>query len=108
MLNETRAKQVIEEQMLPLVGEQQRIFENNLETMEVRGEDGTGHLDSSSSLWSSSSSLSSSLSSVSSFLSCLFVLLKFSPFPLIFETHCLQFKKKEEKKKKTDSLLCQT
>ena len=102
MFNETRAKQVIEEQMLPLVGEQQRIFENNLETMEVRGEDGTGHLDSSLSLWSSSSSsLSSSPSSVSSFLSCLFVLLKFSPFPLIFETHCLRFQKR---KKKSDSL----
>ncbi|KAK7094377.1 coiled-coil domain-containing protein 180-like isoform X2 [Littorina saxatilis] len=34
VLTEGRAKQVIEEQMLPLVGEQQRIFENNLETME--------------------------------------------------------------------------
>jgi hypothetical protein len=35
VLTEARAKQMIEEHMLPLVGEQQRIFENNLETMEV-------------------------------------------------------------------------
>ena len=84
MLNETRAKQVIEEQMLPLVGEQQRIFENNLETMEVRGEDGTGHLDSSSSLWSSSSSLSSSLSSVSSFFILFVCVVKVLPISFNF------------------------
>lgn len=34
VVSESRAKQVVEEQMLPLVGEQQRIFEQNLETME--------------------------------------------------------------------------
>jgi hypothetical protein len=30
LMTEARAKQMIEEHMLPLVGEQQRIFENNL------------------------------------------------------------------------------
>ncbi|XP_076436919.1 coiled-coil domain-containing protein 180-like isoform X2 [Babylonia areolata] len=39
VVTESRAKQVIEEQMLPLVGEQQRIFENNLETMEKAQEE---------------------------------------------------------------------
>nr|KAG5705808.1 hypothetical protein BaRGS_027467 [Batillaria attramentaria] len=34
VLDEKRGKQVVEEEMLPLVGEQQRIFEQNLETME--------------------------------------------------------------------------
>lgn len=30
-----RAQQVVDQHMLPLVGERQRVFENNLETMEV-------------------------------------------------------------------------
>ncbi|KAL8612779.1 hypothetical protein ACOMHN_033449 [Nucella lapillus] len=39
IVTESRAKQMIEEQMLPMVGEQQRIFENNLETMEKAQEE---------------------------------------------------------------------
>jgi len=31
----TRAQQVVEEEMLPLVGERQRVFEQNLDTMDV-------------------------------------------------------------------------
>ena len=30
-----RAQQVVDQEMLPLVGERQKVFENNLETMEV-------------------------------------------------------------------------
>lgn len=36
IVTESKAQQVVEEQMLPLVGEQQRMFEQNLDTMEVR------------------------------------------------------------------------
>ncbi|XP_025113780.1 coiled-coil domain-containing protein 180-like isoform X2 [Pomacea canaliculata] len=34
IVTESKAQQVVEEQMLPLVGEQQRMFEQNLDTME--------------------------------------------------------------------------